>query len=148
MVITFFGHAKNTYTKNDEERLYKLIEKVAEGNMVDFFLGGYGNFDSLAKKCVKKYKETHTDTKTVFVTPYLNKWLDDRKVYIEKEYDEVLYPELEQTPLKYAITKRNEWMIEQADYIIFYVQNHFGGAYSALTYAIKINKPYTNLYLG
>lgn len=145
MVITFFGHAKNIYSENDEKRLYELIKKVADAKNIDFYLGGYGNFDILAKRSAKKYQENHTNCKVVFVTPYLNKWLDDRKEYIEKEYDEIIYPELEQTPLKYAISKRNEYMIEQSDYVIFYVKNSFGGAYTALLYTKKIKKPFTNL---
>ncbi len=147
VVITFFGHAKNIYSENDEKRLYELIKKVADGKNIDFYLGGYGNFDILAKRSAKKYQEQHTNCKVVFVTPYLNKWLDDRKEYIDKEYDEIIYPELEQTLLKYAISKRNEWMIEQADYIIFYAQNHCGGTYSALLFAKKMGKPFANLYL-
>lgn len=65
--------------------------------------------------------------------------------YLEKEYDEILYPELA-PPLRYAISKRNEWMINHSDHLIAYVRTHFGGAYNALLYADKHNKPYTNLY--
>lgn len=71
----------------------------------------------------------------------MNKWLDERKDYIEKEYDEILYPELEQTPLKFAISKRNEWMVKHADYVFAYVNTHYGGAYNAL-------KPYNKLIIG
>ncbi len=148
MIITFFGHSSYSYSEEDEKRLLNLIEAVAKDKPLNFYLGGYGNFDSLAKKCAKTYKKTHMNAKIIFVTPYLNKWLDDRREYFEKEYDEILYPELEHTPLKYAISKRNEWMIRQADYIITYVKTHFGGAYNALLYAAKHNKPYTNLYSG
>ena len=128
--------------------LLELIETVSKGSQIDFYLGGYGNFDSFAKRCAKRYQQKHTNAKVIFVTPYLSKWLDDRKDYIEKEYDEILYPELEHTPPKYAISKRNEWMVRQSDYVFVYVKTHFGGAYNALLYAAKHNKPYTNLYLG
>ena len=146
MVITFFGHSSTLYSDTDEKRLLEQIEKITKGNDVDFYLGGYGNFDTLAKNCAKRYKLNHPDARIIFVTPYLNKWLDERKDYIEKEYDEILYPELEQTPLKFAISKRNEWMVKQADYVFAYVNTHYGGAYNALLYAAKHNKPYMNLY--
>lgn len=103
---------------------------------------------TLAKNCAKQYKISHPNARIIFVTPYLNKWLDERKDYIEKEYDEILYPELEQTPLKFAISKRNEWMVKQADYVFAYVNTHYGGAYNALLFAAKHNKPYMNLYSG
>ena len=37
-------------------------------------------------------------------------------------------------------------MINHSDHLIAYVRTHFGGAYNALLYADKHNKPYTNLY--
>ena len=50
--------------------------------------------------------------------------------------------------LKCAIIKRNEWMVDQADYLFSYVKTHYGGAYKTLLYAHKHNKRYTNLYQG
>lgn len=96
----------------------------------------------------KKYKETHPDTKLIFIFPYQNKWLEDRRAQIEKEYDEIIYPELERVPLKFAILKRNEFMVGQADRVICYVQTHYGGAYKTLLYAHKRKKSYVNLYQG
>lgn len=148
MIITFCGHSQFSETPNDEKNLLELFEKIANGRHIDFYLGGYGNFDAFAKHCAKKYKEKHPDTRVIFVTPYLNKWLDDRREFFEKEYDEILYPELENMPLKYAISKRNKWMISHSDYLIAYVRTHYGGAYNALLYADKHKKPYTNLYIG
>ena len=78
----------------------------------------------------------------------MGKWLDERKDYLEKEYDEIVYPEIENTIPKFAISKRNEWMINQADYVFAYVQTHYVGAYKTLLYAHKHHKPYTNLYKG
>lgn len=59
MIITFFGHSSLRYGKDEEERLYRQIEIFAKGDSVDFYLGGYGAFDSLAKKCAKSIKK-HT----------------------------------------------------------------------------------------
>jgi hypothetical protein len=55
-------------------------------------------------------------------------------------YDEFLYPPLEDVPLRFAITKRNEWMISQADTIIAFVNHTYGGAYKSLLYARRKNK--------
>ena len=122
-----------------------LIEKIVEDRPVYFYLGGYGNFDEFAKNCAKKYKEKHVNATLVFVTPYLGKWLEDKKEYILSEYDEIVYPEIENTPLKFAIIKRNEWMVKNSDFVVAYVKNGFGGAYNALSYAIKCGKPYVNI---
>ncbi len=148
MIITFCGHSSFRAELDDEKRVLDIIENVANGEQVDFYLGGYGNFDNFAKDCAKKYQEKYPDTKVIFVTPYLTKWLSDRKDYFEKEYDEILFPEIESVPPKFAVSKRNEWMVRVSDYVIGYVSRHFGGAYNMLLYAHKHNKPYTNIYKG
>lgn len=148
MVITFCGHSNYLSNSNDEERLLTLLEEIIQGNQVDFYLGGYGMFDAFAFKCARKYKERHLNVKLVFVAPYLGDWLKERKDMIQKMYDVIVYPEIECILPKFAILKRNEWMVQKADYIIGYVERHYGGAYQTLLYARKHKKPYTNLYQG
>ncbi len=148
MVIAFFGHSNYITRVEDKERLINLFEEIIQNNQVDFYLGGYGGFDNFVLECTKKYKERHKNTNIVFVTPYLDKWLNKRKDIIQQEYDFILYPELEYVPQKFAILKRNEWMVNQANYVFAYVETHFGGAYRALLYAHKQKKPYINLYQG
>ena len=63
----------------------------------------------------------------------------------EKLYDTVIYPPLETIPPRVAIVKRNEWMIQKADFIIAYVKHTYGGAYKALQYARKKKKSIINL---
>ena len=148
MIITFFGHSNYSGNASDEERLLNLLEDIIKDSQVDFYLGGYGNFDSFALRCVKKYKERHKNTNIIFVTPYMDKWLDDRRDIINQNYDSMIYPELELVPKKFAILKRNEWMVDKADCVIAYVKMHFGGAYKSLLYAHKNKKSYINLYQG
>ncbi len=146
MIISFCGHSNYLSNLEDEERLLKLLESVVCGKQVEFYFGGYGNFDFFALKCAKRYKQLHKNAKLVFVTPYLGKWLNKRKDLLEKNYDNIIYPNIEHVPLKFAIIKRNEWIIDQADYLFFYVNTHYGGAYRTLLYAHKHNKRYINLY--
>ena len=56
------------------------------------------------------------------------------------EYDGSVYPDLENTPPRFAIIKRNEWMIDKSDFLIAYVKNSFGGANKTLSYAKKRRK--------
>ena len=46
---------------------------------------------------------------------------------------------------KGAITKRNRWMVEQADLLICYIEREEGGAFTALKYAKKQKKTIINL---
>ena len=148
MIIAFCGHSNYLSNLEDEERVLKLFERVACGNQVDFYLGGYGGFDAFALKCATRYKQCHKNAKLIFITPYLGKWLNERKDILEKNYDGIIYPKLEHVPQKFAIIKRNEWIVEQSDFLFAYVKTHYGGAYRTLLYAHKHKKPYTNLYQG
>ena len=60
-------------------------------------------------------------------------------------YVSFIYPPLEKVPLKFAINKRNEWMIDQSDFVIAYVEHSFGGAYQSLKYAYRKGKRIVNL---
>lgn len=148
MIITFCGHSTYSGSANDEEKLIKLFDEISNGEDITFYFGGYGGFDAFCKQCATKYKQLHPNTKLLFITPYLGKWLDNRKEHLQIEYDEIVYPEIESVPPKFAISKRNEWMVQQSDHVIGYVKTHFGGAYNTLLYAHKHKKTYTNIYQG
>ncbi len=147
MVITFFGHSDYISTDRDEDKVLSILEETIGSNPVEFYLGGYGKFDCFVLKCCNKYKETHFNAKTIFVTPYL--YTEYKKLKIsEYYYDATIYPPIETVPKKFAISKRNEWMINQADYIISYITRHYGGAYTALLYAKRKTKPFINIFEG
>ncbi len=58
--------------------------------------------------------------------------------YLEDFYDEIWMPdELHGVHFKNAITKRNEWFVNNSDLLIAYVLNDKGGAVNCLKYAIK-----------
>ena len=148
MIITFFGHSSYLGCLEDEERLLAHLERIANKEQVDFYLGGYGKFDCFAYKCAKKYKQKHFNARLVFITPYLDNWLNKRKEELEEAYDFIVYPEIENVPKKFAILKRNEWMVNKSDFIFAYVRTHYGGAYKILLYAKKRKKAFINLYSG
>lgn len=147
MIVTFCGHSTFSPKPTDEARMIKILEDISKETPITFYLGGYGDFDHFAKHCAENYKKIYPESKLIFVSPYLGKWLDDRRDYI-KQYDETVYPDIETVPLKFAISKRNEWMIRESDYVIAFVRVHFGGAYNSLLYADKHKKAYVNFYEG
>ena len=144
MIISFCGHS--TYITNEQDKLMilELLEKLGKNEQIDFYLGGYGNFDSFARLCATEYQKTHPDSKLFFITPYLDDHYSKLE-YAEELYDGTIYPELENVPRRYAISKRNEWIVNHSDYVIAYISHTFGGAYKTLLYAKKHDKPYTNL---
>ena len=139
MIITFFGHSDFKENDEFEKIILDLLEKKIGDNVAEIYLGGYGNFDAFAYKCCKKYKQNHSNVSLVFVTPYLN--FENSNLM----YDYVIYPEIEDKPLRFAITYRNRYMVEKAEYIIFYLNREWGGAYQSYKYAKQKKKELLNL---
>ena len=59
--------------------------------------------------------------------------------------DTSIYPPIENVPPKFAILKRNEWMMANADLIITYVKHNYGGAYRSLQVAKRKRKKIINI---
>lgn len=122
----------------DSERVAQWIrivctDLIAEG-ADEFYLGGYGHFDYMCADVLRALKKVHPHIRLVLVLPYLNSnMLTDR-------YDETVYPPLESVPKRFAISRRNEWMVCESDVVVAYVLRGFGGAAKTLDYAHRKKK--------
>lgn len=139
MRICFFGHRDFLITDELEKKLISVLyENLHED--CEFFFGGYGVFDNLAYKCVSRLTSCYKIQKT-FVTPYITEsYLKNQVEYDRYKYDQVVYPEIEKVPYKFAISARNKWMVEQSDLVICYITRSHGGAYQAVRHAKNIQK--------
>ena len=107
---------------------------IHEGGAATFYLGGYGTFDGLAAAALRKLKETYPHIELILVLTYLNRDIDASR------YDGTTYPPLEKVPLRYAIVKRNEWMVCESDVVISGVTHGWGGAAKTLEFAQRKKK--------
>ena len=147
MKIAFFGHANYLSKEEDGKTVILLIEQKAKGERVDFYLGGYGSFSSFGYSCAINYRKKYAETRIFFVTPYLGRWLDESRAYLTAKYDDILFPPIENVPPRFAILRRNEWIIDQVDFVVFYVNRNYGGAYRAMRYCMRKQREYKNIGL-
>lgn len=143
MIITFIGHSSVINRDVIKMKVESTLrDKLPEGGKIIFWCGGYGDFDELCASVCRKIKKEYANTEIVYVTPYISPSHQVRmKDYVDsKLYDSTLYPPLENTPPKFAISKRNEWMIANADIVISYVTHSHGGAYKSLQFAKRKKK--------
>ena len=146
MIVAFCGHAQFSKSEKHEKKLLAFLKENIGDQPADMYLGGYGDFDRFAYDCCKKYKETHPRISLVFVTPYLTiEYQKNHLDYQITKYDSILYPEIENKPKRYAITYRNKYMVEKADFVVAYVSHNWGGAYTTYKYAERKNKKIFNL---
>lgn len=143
---SFFGHS-NLYGEKLEERLKaEIINCIESKGINDFLLGGYGEFDLLCARVLRELKTKYAQIKTYLVLAYLDKKFDEiDKKYNELTFNELIYPELEKVPKKFAIIRRNKWIVDNSDFIIFFVTHLWGGASKMFEYATKRQKNFVNL---
>ncbi len=139
MKVTFFGHsdAPLSVAKNLRQILIKLIE--IEG-ADEFYVGNHGVFDRMVAGVLRELKQKYPQISFRIVLAYMptnNENLD---------LSNTIYPEgLELVPLRFAIIRRNEWMIKNCDTVITYVTRTAGGAARFSELAHKRNKRIINL---
>ncbi len=144
MRICFFGHRDFSIPDGLDDELILVLTNIINEDC-EFYFGGYGIFDSLAYKCVSRLVLPYK-TKKIFVTPYITEsYLKNQIEYHKNKYDQIIYPEIENVPYKYAICARNKWIVNQSDIIICYVNRKSGGAYTAATLAKRNGKQIINL---
>ena len=145
MIITFCGHSNCLFNDDIKEQLKTILRnEIIKNPTCNFYLGGYGDFDELCLRTLKDLKADFTEIELIFITPYLEK--NYSKLELAKYYyDDVIFPPIESAPRKFAISKRNEWMINEANLVIAYVTYSWGGAARTLEYAKRKKKRIINL---
>ena len=141
MIVTFCGHRDFVETAEAENQLTMFLEKYARENVrLVCYNGGYGNFDYFAAKCVQRMQEQYSNIRNCLVLPYIDQPFLERIEIFKNHFDETIYPPLETVPKKYAIIRRNEWMVDSADVVIACVKYSWSGAARTLEYARRNKK--------
>lgn len=83
---------------------------------------------------IRALKKEFPHIRSTVVLPY-----PDRDFPADR-YDDSVYPPLEKVPKKFAISRRNEWMVDRSDVVVSYVRHGWGGAVAALRYAERKKK--------
>ena len=149
MIITFAGHSSVSSSENIKESVKDQIRKnIADDEQIICYLGGYGDFDCICARACQELKRENGKIELVYVAPYIS--LSEQAKISEMQSlglcDTSIYPPIENVPPKFAILKRNEWMIINADLVIVYINRSHGGAYRSLQTAKRNNKKIINVY--
>lgn len=128
---TFIGH--RDCSCDIKEELSLIIEHlIVHHNVRVFYVGTHGGFDKLVYSTLCELENKY-DIKIIVVLAYLNA-KEDKMYDIEK----TVYPqELSTTLRRYAIIKRNEYMIKHSEYLVSYVNNRFSNAYKFIELATR-----------
>ncbi len=142
MTATFFGHRDAPSTIEPYLRA-AIIDLIESKGVKLFYVGNQGAFDRTAIRVLRGLKEEYPQIQYYVVLAYVPH--NKERLGLE-DSDSTIYPEcLDKTPPKYAIIKRNRWMIERADFVITYVTHITGGAADFKALAERKGKTVINL---
>ena len=133
----FAGHREvlDGETKN---KIKEIAVKLIKGhNVTEFWVGNYGRFDACAALAIRELKDGgYPEIKLNLIIPYLTKEIENHQELYHKNYDKVTVADLPlTTPKKFWIIKANEYMVDNSDFLICYIDHDYGGAYRTYSYA-------------
>lgn len=142
MTCAFFGHKESPDSIKPllEEEIRKLIEN--EG-YEEFLVGNQGRFDAMVYTTLKRLQSEYPSIRCYVVLAYMP---GRNTEYATIDYSDTIFPEgLETVPRRFAISRRNKWIVENSNAVICYVNRTWGGAYQAVILAEKRNLSIINL---
>ncbi len=152
LTVSFFGHRQlpdPLLTEQLEKRLMQHISSwLNEQTYVEFLVGCNGEFDRLTASVIRRCQKTirHDNSTLVLMLPYATAEYRNNEASFRAFYDEI---DIITTPngryAKSAFRIRNNTMIDRSDFVIFYVDRPYGGAYQTLCYAVKTGTAHINL---
>ena len=133
-----FGHrnAPNDLYPKIKYEIIKLLERGAE----HFYVGNNGNFDYMAQVALADIEKERADLKYSIVLSRL-----DEKALGNAQMRTV-FPEGQENTLKrFAIVKRNMWLLENSNLIITYLVDKYSNSYKFIEKGMRMGLTVINL---
>lgn len=134
---TFFGHRE--CDGNIGDVLYDTLTALIEKKGVDtFYVGNQGLFDMHVRTVLKELKNKYPEIMYYVVLAYVPR----TKIRFDVDYENhTLVPDgIEEVPKRFAIIRRNQWMLQKSEYVVAYVRHDWGGAAKFVAQARKMGK--------
>ena len=132
----FFGHRDYfDYPQYKDELKIVLRMLVKKYNVTRFFAGGRGAFDQFCSNAVHELKQEFPYIEMCLFLSYIP--TKKENFVLPASYDSSVYVLDNPTPPKFAILKTNQKMIDNCTFVLSGVCYHWGGAYTAISYAEK-----------
>ncbi len=139
-VCTFFGHRE--CPAEIKPILKSTLEDLIVNHGVDlFYVGNQGQFDAYVRSVLRELTKTYPQTHYAVVLAYMPG--------VQNEYedfsDTMLPDGIESVHPRFAISRRNDWLLRQTDFVVTYITHTWGGAYKYAEKARRQKKTVINL---
>lgn len=134
---TFFGHRDCPDSIRFTIRR-AIIELILEHGVNMFYVGNQGRFDELVLSELRMIQSVYPHMDYAVVLSHLP---EDQNFPLPYAPEETMFPEgVESVHPGFAISRRNDWMLKQADFVVSYVIHSWGGAAKYTAKARRMNK--------
>ena len=137
---TFFGHRDCPETIKPKLREV-LIDLITNHGVDMFYVGNQGRFDAIVRGVLRELKKEYPQIDYIVVLAYM----PGKQTEYDDYSDTMLLEGIEFVHPRYAISWRNNWMIQQSDYVVTYITHTLGGAYQHVAKAKRQKKVIINL---
>ncbi len=135
MTVTFCGN-RDAPDKIKGVLKQKLVQLIENERADMFYCGSQGNFDTAVLMVLRELKKEYPHIDYAVVLAYM-----PIGSLCNIDPDESIFPsELANVPPKFAINKRNLWMLLQSDVAVIYTNRGYGGTYSFKKSAKKLGR--------
>ena len=138
---TFFGHRDCPDDLKHSLRTV-IIDLITNHGVDMFYVGHQGGFDRLIqgvlREIMREYPQVHYAVVLAYM-PSEHSVLGDTSDTMLPEGIELVHP-------RYAISWRNNWMLQKSDFVVAYVAHSWGGAAQYVRKAVRSGKTLINLY--
>lgn len=143
MTCTFFGHKDTDLRKITNPLKEVLVDLIENKGVKNFYVGNQGHFDYGVFLALKELKEIYPHINHSIALAYVPK---EKSEYDTLDYSICFVPDgVEKSPLKFAIDRRNRWMIKNSNYVVTCVRSIIGGAAKYKELAEKKGKTVINI---
>ena len=119
MTCTFFGH-RDTSTPIKDDLKKTIIDLVNLHGVNTFYVGNNGSFDFLVQQVLAELYQNDTCVNFSIVLSSLSEHISPDLCRYS------IFPEeMEKSLPRFAISKRNEWMIKRASFAIVYLTHKY-----------------------
>ena len=130
MNCVFFGHSNTSAELNG--KLKDVIVVLMNEGVERFYVGNNGNFDCLAQRALCEIEKEGYNVKWEVVISYIG------EAPLCDMANKTLFPSGQEKALpRFAISKRNEWLLKNADVMIVYLKNKMSNTYKYVKRAEK-----------
>ena len=137
---TFFGHRDSPDSL--KPKLQSVVIDLITNHGVDmFYVGNQGAFDRLVRGVLREIVQECPQAQYAVVLAYTpsGRPAADAADTMLPEVIELVHP-------RYAISWRNNWMLQRSDFVVAYVAHSWGGAAQYMKKAIRSGKTVINLF--